>query len=137
MAVFCSIAMAGAETLDQIHIGFFQALKKLPGIGGQRFDIAALAFGIQGVEGQGGFTGPGQTGDHHQLVARQTKADVFEVVLPGPFDIDGVYGRHGIGSVDGMRFMIKVVRRLWGGGQAVQPSGLVCCQGDGRHHALR
>jgi hypothetical protein len=65
------------ETLDQIHIGFFQALKKLPGIGGQRFDIAALAFGIQGVEGQGGFTGPGQTGDHHQLVARQTKADVF------------------------------------------------------------
>jgi hypothetical protein len=63
------------------------------------------------------------------LVAGQTQADVFKIVLPGPFNGNCVYGRHGIGWVDGSRFMIEAPCWLWGA-FAVQPSGLVRCHGD-------
>ena len=34
------------------------------------FDVAALTLGIDGVEGERGFAGAGQAGEHHQAVAR-------------------------------------------------------------------
>jgi hypothetical protein len=40
------------ESLDQIDIGFLHALQKLSRIGRQRLDIAALSFGVQGIESQ-------------------------------------------------------------------------------------
>jgi hypothetical protein len=38
------------EPLDAVHVGLFHQPEELPGIGGQRLDVAALAFGIDGVE---------------------------------------------------------------------------------------
>ncbi len=35
---------------DLVHIGLFHALQELPGIGGKGFDVAALAFGVDGVK---------------------------------------------------------------------------------------
>ena len=42
----------GAEAVDGVHVGPFHLVKKLPGVGGERFHVAALAFGIDGVEGE-------------------------------------------------------------------------------------
>jgi len=47
------------QALNVIHIRFFHHRQELPGIGGQRFHIAALTLGIDGVEGEGGFARPG------------------------------------------------------------------------------
>jgi predicted RNA binding protein YcfA (HicA-like mRNA interferase family) len=35
---------------------------------------------LQGVKGQAGFARTRQTGDHHQLVARDVNVDVFQVM---------------------------------------------------------
>ncbi len=36
---------------DFVHVGLFNAIEELAGVGGKRFDVAALAFGVEGVEG--------------------------------------------------------------------------------------
>ena len=83
----------GGDAVDQVGVGFFDALQKLPRIGGKRFDIAALAFGVDGVEGERRFAGAGDTGDHRQLVVRDLKIDVFEVMNPGPAN-NNAFRRH-------------------------------------------
>ncbi|MDT4798782.1 hypothetical protein FQZ97_314200 [compost metagenome] len=40
------------QAFDGIHIGLFHHRQELPGVGRQRLHIAALAFGVEGVEGQ-------------------------------------------------------------------------------------
>ena len=54
--------------------------KELAGIGRQRLDVAALAFRIQGVEGERGFARAGKPGDDDQFVAGKVEVDVLEVV---------------------------------------------------------
>ena len=81
----------GGQPFYMIHIGFFHHGQELPGVGGQGFHIAALAVGVDGVEGQGGFAGTGQAGDHHHLAPREIQIDVFQVVGSGPADADGVH----------------------------------------------
>ena len=76
------------EPLDMIHVRFLHQGEELAGIGGERLHIAALAFGIEGIERQGRFAGTGQAGDHDQLVAGQNQIDVFEVVGAGTPDHD-------------------------------------------------
>ena len=76
----------GRQALDVIDIWFLHQFQKLPGVGGQRFDIAALALGVDGIERERGFAGPAETGDDHQLFPRQGQIDVFQVVLAGTFD---------------------------------------------------
>src|SRR3546814_1669524 len=64
-----------------IDIGLLHQLQELARIGRQRFHIAALAFGIDGVEGKAGLARTGQAGDDDQPVARQIKVDALEIVL--------------------------------------------------------
>src|SRR5207245_5160722 len=49
-------------------------------------DVAALAFGVDGVEGERRLPRSGQSGEDHQLVPGDDQVDVPEVVLPGAFD---------------------------------------------------
>ena len=49
---------------DLVDIGLFHALQELAGVGGKGFDVAALAFGVDGVKGQGGFAGAADAGDN-------------------------------------------------------------------------
>jgi hypothetical protein len=69
------------EALDRVHVGLVHLAQELPGVGGQRLDVAALALGVDRVEGQTGLAGPGQAGDHDQRMARQPQVKVLEVVL--------------------------------------------------------
>ena len=41
---------SGWHTVDTVDLGLVHAVQKLAGIGGKSFDVAALAFGIQGVK---------------------------------------------------------------------------------------
>ena len=76
------------QSFDQIHIRLVHALQKLARIGRQAFHITPLAFGIQSIKRQTGFARAGQTGDHHQLVARNIEVYVFQVVGAGTAQAD-------------------------------------------------
>ena len=70
----------GAEALDLIDVGLLHLAQELPRVGRERFDVAALAFREDRVEGQGRFAAAAEAGDDHQLVARNIDVDVLEVV---------------------------------------------------------
>ncbi len=82
------------KPFDQIDIGLLHQLQKLARVGGQRFDVAALAFRIQRVERKRRFARARQSGDHDQPVPRQIEIDVFQVVRAcAPHsDFSGPYG---------------------------------------------
>ncbi len=77
-----------AETADKVDLGLFHLPDELAGISRERFHIAALTFGVEGVESQGGLAAARHTGQNDQLEARQAHIDVFEVVLLGAADED-------------------------------------------------
>ena len=76
------------QAFDQIDIGLLHQLEELARIGREALDIAALAFGIDRVEGERRFAGAREPGDHHQAVARHIDVDVLEIVLAGAADPD-------------------------------------------------
>ena len=76
------------EAVDLVDVRLLHHLEELAGIGRQALDIAALALGIDGVEGERGLARAGQAGEHHQLVARDRDVDVLEVVLARAADRD-------------------------------------------------
>ncbi|MGY3445679.1 hypothetical protein ACVW17_005680 [Bradyrhizobium sp. USDA 4473] len=77
------------QAVDLVDIRLLHHLQELPRIGRQRFDVAALALGVDGVECERGFAGAGQAGEHHQLVARNLDVDVLQIVFACAADRDG------------------------------------------------
>ena len=51
--------MAGERPLDVLDIGFLHASEELAGVGAEGLDVAALALGVDGVEGEGTLAGAG------------------------------------------------------------------------------
>ena len=71
-----------------VDIGLLHQLEELARIGRQRFDIAALALGIDRVEGERGFARARKAGHHRQRVARNIDVDILEIVLARTADGD-------------------------------------------------
>ena len=65
------------KPLDIVHVGLFHLAQKLPGIGGQGFHIPPLAFGVNGIKGQGGFAAAGKAGEYDQLIPGQGQVYVL------------------------------------------------------------
>jgi len=51
LVVFCS-RDGGTQAVNGIHIGALHLIEELARVGGERFDVAALAFGVNRVEGK-------------------------------------------------------------------------------------
>src|SRR5690606_36916276 len=66
--------------------GLLHHAEELPGVGGERLDVAALPFRVDRVEGQRRLAGPRQPRDHDEAVARDLDIDILEVVLAGAAD---------------------------------------------------
>ena len=73
----------GAEAVDGIDFGALHLIQELARVGRERFHVAALALGVNGVESQRGFAGAAESGDHGEGVARDLDVDIFEIVLAG------------------------------------------------------
>ena len=86
------------QAFDVVDVGLLHHRQELARVRGKRLHVAALAFGVDGVEGQRGFARTGQAGDHDQLVSGQVEVDVLEIVRACAADANGVHGR-----------------RIWGG----------------------
>ncbi len=78
------------EPLDRVDVRLVHLAQELARVGRERLDVAALALGVERVEGQARFPGARKTGDDDQPLARQLDGDVAEVVLPRTSDDDGV-----------------------------------------------
>ena len=48
-----------SEAVDEVNVWFFNTFQELAGVGAERFDVAALALGVDGVEGEGTLAGAG------------------------------------------------------------------------------
>src|SRR5690606_27061722 len=79
------------ETLDRIDVRLARELEELARVGGETLDVAALALGVDGVEGERGLAGAGQPGDDDEAVPRQLDVDVLEVVLARAANDDGLH----------------------------------------------
>ena len=86
------------QTFDMVDVRLLHHRQELPRIRRQRFDIAALALGINRVERQRRLARTGQPGDHDQLVARQVEIDVLQIVRARTTQADRVH-RLGSGKV--------------------------------------
>ena len=71
----------GREAVDGVDVGALHLVEELAGVGGEGLDVAALALGVDGVEGERGLSGAGEPGDDGQRVARDGDGDVAQVVL--------------------------------------------------------
>ena len=94
----------GRKALDEIDVGLFHLLQVLPRVGGETFDVAALALGVERIEGERRFAGAADAGEDDELVARQRERDVLEIVLACPADPDFLHGHnptsyHGLGEL--------------------------------------
>ncbi len=69
------------QALDEVDVGLVHLAEELAGVGRQRLDVAALALGVDGVEGQRALARPGQAGEDDELVAGQLEVDALEVVF--------------------------------------------------------
>ena len=71
----------GTEAVDGVDIGLFHLAQEHARIAGQAFHIAALAFGIDGIESEAGFARAAHAGKHHQLIARDFQIHIFQVMF--------------------------------------------------------
>ena len=89
------------EAVDEVDVGPLHHPEKLAGVARQRLHVAALALGVDRVEGQARFAGPAQARHHDELVAGDVEVDALEVVLAGTADKDAVVHSGGGGADSG------------------------------------
>ncbi|MBK8993310.1 MAG: hypothetical protein IPM40_17310 [Gammaproteobacteria bacterium] len=79
------------DAADRVDLRLVHALEELPRIGREGLDVAALALGVDGVEGQRGLARSAHPRDHREFPERKLEAEVAQVVLARAFDADAVF----------------------------------------------
>ena len=83
----------GGDAVDDVHIGLLDTLQELARVRGERFDVAALSLGINGVEGQRGLPGTRDSGHNGEGVVLDLKVDILKIVDACAADCDR-FGGH-------------------------------------------
>ena len=68
------------EAVDLVDVRLVHLAEELARVRRERLDVAALALGVDGVEGQGRLARAREARDDDELVARDVNVDVLEVV---------------------------------------------------------
>ena len=87
----------GRNPVDLLDQWLVHAIQELPGVGGEAFDVPPLSLGVEGVEGERGFSRAGDSGDGDQASERDVDVEVLEVVLAGAADANELAGAAGFG----------------------------------------
>src|SRR5207244_1677038 len=80
----------GRKTDNSFDGWLFELRYEASGPGRERFEQEALAFGVEGIEGERGFAGAAESGDDNELVARNIYGDMLEVMFVSAFDSDSL-----------------------------------------------
>ena len=83
------------DAVDVIDQRLVHPVEELPDVGGKRLDVAALALGIEGVEGERGFPGARRAGDDGELAKRDIEVEALKIMLAATAKEDS--GRNGGG----------------------------------------
>ena len=83
----------GGQPLDSLDVRLLHLVEELPRVGGERFDVAALAFGVERVEREGGLAAAGEAGDDGERIARDAYVDAAQVVDLCAFNDDICHDR--------------------------------------------
>ena len=78
------------QAVDVVDVRLLHHLQELARVGRQALDVAALAFGVDGVEGERRLARARQPREHDERVARDLEIDVLQVVLARAADVDGL-----------------------------------------------
>ena len=82
----------GREALDRVDGRSGEAFEVEPGVGGEAFEVTALAFGVDGVERQRGFSGTGRTREDDETVLGDIEIKTGEIMLTGAADAEEIAG---------------------------------------------
>ena len=94
--VFLLDGDGGRDAVDAVDVGLVHAVEELPNVRREGLDVAALAFGVERVEGERGLAGAGGAGDDGELAEGEVEVEVAEVVLAGAADRDDGWGWAGL-----------------------------------------
>ena len=83
---------SGREALNGINGGRREGLKMQTSVSGEGLEVAALSLRINGIEGEGGFTGTGGAGEDNELVTGNIEVDAGQVVLAGTAEAEEIAG---------------------------------------------
>ena len=87
--VFLLDGDGGRDAFDGIDLRLVHAVEELPDVGREGLDVAALALGVERVEGERGFAGAGRAGDDGEFAERDFEVEVAQVVLAATVEADG------------------------------------------------
>ena len=100
----------GRQPLDVFDVGLLHHRQELARVGGERFDVAPLPLGVDGVERERRLARAREPRDHHQPVAGDVDVDALQVVRPGPADANEVHlgvVRRALGRVESQSAMLR------------------------------
>ena len=78
--VFVRDGDGGRNAVDPVGCRLIELFEELPRVGGEAFDVTALAFGIECVERHARFAAPGDPAEDDELSMGQVEVDLAEVV---------------------------------------------------------
>ena len=78
----------GGQPVDLVVVGPGQPFQELFRVRGDALDVAALPFGVDGVEGERGLPRTAHPRHHGQGRSRELDVDILEVVLAGAVEPD-------------------------------------------------
>src|SRR4029077_11546671 len=80
----------GGDAVNRVGVGLLNAFQELARVGGERFDVPALALGVDGVEGKRRLARSRYSRDHGQGVVGNLNIDILEVVDAGAANNDAI-----------------------------------------------
>ena len=95
---------SGRDAFDRVDARFVHAVEELARVGREGFDVAPLAFGINGIEGERRFSGTAGAGDDMEESAREIEVDAAEIVLAGAADAESLRAGGGTLAVRHTKF---------------------------------
>ncbi len=83
----------GRQPADDVVMRLLHLPEELARVGGEALHVAALALGVERVEGERALAAAGDAREDHELLLGNLQRDALEVVLSGTLDEDG-FGLH-------------------------------------------
>jgi len=99
------------NTFDALDLRLVHTVQELARIRRERFDVAPLPLGVDGVEGERGLARAADARNHDELVERQIEVDVAQIVLARAANADHVMS-HLDGFGDDRRHLARGVSSL-------------------------
>ncbi len=96
------------NSADLVHARLVHPVEELPHVRAERFDVTALAFGVNGFESETRLSAPARTGNDGQFAERKIDIYALEIVLARPANLHATH-RGGRGDA----FFLSNLRTHW------------------------